>query len=105
MISQTSTPPSLTVQELRVLLAAQCPPLSMDTWWLLGTSHCHLCEQAETLIQQLQTVTPVCYQTLDIATLTEDVMTQFATSIPIILTPTSRLDYPFSVLDLQQLCE
>ena len=30
-------------------------------------------------------------------------MMDFATSIPVILTPSKRLDYPFSVMDLQQL--
>ena len=105
MTNQIPTLPSSDVHELRVHLAAQCPQLSMDTWWLLGTSHCHLCEQAEALLQQLQRVTPVCYQLLDIVTLTDEIMTSFATSIPVILTPTSRLDYPFSVLDLQRLCE
>jgi hypothetical protein len=89
--------------ECRQRLAAQCPDLDADTWWLLGTAGCHLCEVAESLIQRLQMVTPVSYQLLDIVRLTEDDMSAFATEIPVLLTPKARLNYPFSILDLQQL--
>lgn len=104
MMTPSSPPPYLSVQELRCLLIAQCPDLAADTWWLLGTSHCHLCEQAQSLIQRLQSVVPLCYQALDITTLDEETMAWFAAAIPVLLTPSSRLDYPFSVLDLQRLC-
>jgi glutaredoxin len=72
-------------------------------WWLLGTVGCHLCEVAKELLSQLSAVQVVNYRYVDIADFDEDLMMQFATTIPVILTPTQRLNYPFSVLDLQQL--
>ena len=95
--------PEKTVAQWRQHLAAQCPDLNIDTWWLLGTAGCHLCEVAEGLIQRLQTVTPVTYQRLDIIRLTDDDMAAFATKIPVLIAPNARLNYPFSILDLQQL--
>ena len=77
-------------------------PENMTKWWLLGTSGCHLCDIAEQLITQLQAVQRVTYEHVDIADFSEPLMMEFATTIPVILTPTKRLDYPFSVLDLQQ---
>jgi|26BtaG_2_1085354.scaffolds.fasta_scaffold07651_3 hypothetical protein len=92
-----------TVAQWRQDLAAQCPDLDKDTWWLLGTAGCHLCDVAAGLIQRLQTVAPITYQRLDIIRLTDDDMAAFATKIPVLLAPNARLNYPFSILDLQQL--
>ncbi|MGO2622973.1 MAG: glutaredoxin family protein [Psychrobacter sp.] len=75
----------------------------IDKWWLLGTSGCHLCDIAEQLIIQFQAVQPITYKIVDIADFDEPLMMEFATTIPVILTPTQRLNYPFSVMDLQQL--
>ena len=72
-------------------------------WWLLGTSGCHLCDIAEQIITQFQAVQPISYQKVDIADFDETLMMAFATTIPVILTPSKRLNYPFSVMDLQQL--
>ncbi|MDE4454919.1 glutaredoxin family protein [Psychrobacter sp. DAB_AL62B] len=77
--------------------------INLDKWWLLGTSGCHLCDIAEQLIIQFQAVQPIIYQHVDIADFDELLMMEFATTIPVILTPSKRLNYPFSVLDLQQL--
>lgn len=74
-----------------------------DKWWLLGTTGCHLCNEAERLIERFQAVQPIDYQKVDIADFDEVLMMQFATTIPVLLTATKRLNYPFSVLDLQQL--
>ena len=76
---------------------------NIDKWWLLGTSGCHLCDIAEQIITQFQAVQHITYEHADIADFSEPLMMEFATTIPVILTPTKRLDYPFSVLDLQQL--
>lgn len=76
---------------------------NFDNWWLLGTSGCHLCDVAEQLIKRFQAVQPIEYQYIDIADFDEDLMMQFATVIPVVLTPTQCLNYPFSVMDLQQL--
>jgi hypothetical protein len=43
------------------------------------------------------------YRTVDIADFSEPLMMEFATTIPVVLTPSARLNYPFSVLDLQRL--
>ena len=78
-------------------------PENIAKWWLLGTSGCHLCDIAEQLMTQLQAVQRITYKHVDIADFSEPLMMEFATTIPVILTPTKRLNYPFSVLDLQQL--
>jgi len=96
-----------TVAMLRARMIAASPNLgtaeNQDKWWLLGTSGCHLCDIAEQLLRQFQAVQPVSYQQVDIADFDEALMMEFATTIPVILTPSKRLNYPFSVLDLQQL--
>ena len=92
---------------LRARMIATNPNLgtaeNQDKWWLLGTSGCHLCDIAEQLLTQFQAVQPISYQHVDIAGFDESLMMEFATTIPVILTPSKRLNYPFSVLDLQQL--
>ena len=92
---------------LRARMIAANPNLgtaeNQDKWWLLGTSGCHLCDVAEQLLSQFQAVQPISYQLVDIADFDESLMMEFATMIPVILTPSKRLKYPFSVLDLQQL--
>lgn len=72
-------------------------------WWLLGTTGCHLCEVAEQLLIRFQAVEPIRYRHVDIADFDEDLMMAFATTIPVIITKNKRLNYPFSVMDLQQL--
>ncbi len=95
------------IKALRARIIETNPALGADEisdkWWLLGTSGCHLCEIAEQLMVRFQSVQPITYENVDIADFDEDLMMQFATTIPVILTPSKRLDYPFSVMDLQQL--
>ena len=93
------------ISVLRADIMAAIPNLAQhhEQWWLLGTSSCHLCEVAEQLLTRLQAVQNVTYQNVDISEFDEDLMMRFATSIPVILTKNQRLNYPFSVLDLQQL--
>lgn len=74
--------------------------LDETAWWLLGTSGCHLCEQAEHTLRLFSSVNPVTIQKVDIADFDEQLMDQFATLIPVILTPTTQINYPFSVMDL-----
>lgn len=95
------------IEVLRARVIAANPSLGIDEnsnqWWLLGTSGCHLCDIAEQIITQFQAVQPISYQHVDIADFDEALMMEFATTIPVILTPSKRLNYPFSVMDLQQL--
>ncbi len=94
------------ITALRARIAASKPQLydlQSDTWWLLGTTGCHLCDIAEQLVQRFQAVQPIDIEHIDIADFDDDLMMHFATSIPVLLAPSKRLDYPFSVMDLQQL--
>lgn len=95
------------IQTLRADIIQAVPSLNSaehhDQWWLLGTSGCHLCGDAENTLLRLQAVQPFSYQNVDIADFDETLMLAFATHIPVLLTPYKRLDWPFSVLDLQRL--
>lgn len=95
------------ISKLRASIIAVTPALgtaeNQHQWWLLGTSGCHLCDIAEQLLTQFQAVQPISYQPVDIADFNETLMMQFASTIPVVLTPSARLNYPFSVLDLQRL--
>jgi len=95
------------IEVLRARVIAASPSLNSaknnNQWWLLGTSGCHLCDIAKQIITQFQAVQPISYQNVDIADFDEVLMMEFATTIPVILTSTKRLNYPFSVMDLQQL--
>ncbi len=95
------------IKELRARIIEAAPnlnnPEAQREWWLLGTSGCHLCHDAEKLMTRFQAVQPISYQHVDIADFNESLMMEFATTIPVLLTNTKRLHHPFSVLDLQQL--
>lgn len=95
------------IEKLRQDIMSQMPRLNgiekRHRWWLLSTAGCHLCDVAQALLAHFSAVEPIEYEYIDIANFDESLMMQFATTIPIILTPTQRLNYPFSVLDLQQL--
>lgn len=95
------------IPKLRASIVAVTPALGtaekQNQWWLLGTSGCHLCDVAEQLLAQFQAVQPISYQPVDIADFNEALMMQFSSTIPVVLTPSARLNYPFSVLDLQRL--
>lgn len=78
------------------------PHAAQYTWLLLGTKGCHLCDEADNMLRLFTSVTPVKVSKVDIADFEEKFMMQFATIIPVILTPTQQLNYPFSVVDLQQ---
>lgn len=71
-----------------------------DIWQLYGTLGCHLCEIAESLLLQAQAVADICWQSIDIADLPEAQMLAFADKIPVLVTPTKTLYYPFSIMDI-----
>ncbi|MEO6698931.1 MAG: glutaredoxin family protein [Paraperlucidibaca sp.] len=69
---------------------------------LLGTVGCHLCDDAERVLQQLSLVRPVSWQHIDIA-LDETLCEQFAEHIPVLRLSTGDYVYwPFSVLDIER---
>ena len=72
-------------------------------WWLLGTSGCHLCDQAQEMLRLFSGIYSIQYQVIDIADFDETLMMQFADKIPVLLTPSSAICYPFTLADLQQL--
>ena len=77
--------------------------LNEADWWLLGTSGCHLCDQAQEMLRLFSGIYNVNYQSIDIADFDETLMLQFADKIPVLLTPSAGLCYPFTLADLQQL--
>lgn len=70
------------------------------TWFLLGTVGCHLCDEAENTLRLFSSVNPIAIIKVDIADFDEAFMMHFATLIPVVLTPSRQLNYPFSVVDL-----
>ena len=67
---------------------------------LLGTSACHLCEQAEELLQQLD----IAYEKIDIAE-QEQWQERYAIKIPVLLISEEQreLCWPFTLEDIQAL--
>ena len=67
---------------------------------LLGTSACHLCEQAEDLLQQLNVV----YQKIDIAE-HEQWQARYAIKIPVLIKSECQqeLCWPFAIEDIKAL--
>ena len=65
---------------------------------LLGTSACHLCEQAEDLLKN----TKIAYQKIDIAD-QEQWQERYAIKIPVLLDMENQqeLCWPFSIKDIQ----
>jgi hypothetical protein len=69
---------------------------------LLGTVGCHLCDDAERMLQQLSLVRPVRWQNVDIA-LNDALCEAFAEQIPVLRLSTGAcLFWPFSVLDIER---
>ncbi|WP_227679888.1 glutaredoxin family protein [Psychrobacter frigidicola] len=105
--TSTAMPNNDNIKALRARIINAVPnfnkPEYHGEWWLLGTPGCHLCTDAEKLLTRFQAVQPISYQHIDIADFNETLMMEFATTIPVLLTPYRRLNYPFSVMDLQQL--
>lgn len=70
---------------------------------LLGTRGCHLCDQAELLLQQAGAARALSWQYCDIA-LDEDLVVRYGSRIPVLLAADGReLCWPFSLLDILSL--
>lgn len=78
-------------------------PVNTQQWQLYGTLGCHLCELAEQLLQQAQAVADIRWEKVDIVDLPEQQMLVFADRIPVLVTPTRTLYYPFSIMDIMAL--
>lgn len=72
------------------------------TWQLYGTLGCHLCEQAEQLLQQFADTRAIAWVLVDIAELPEPQMQALAMQIPVLTTKHRRLNWPFSLADVMQ---
>lgn len=71
---------------------------------LLGTLGCHLCDDAERVLEQLSVVRPVTWRSVDIA-YDESLCQQFATAIPVLRHANGDcLYWPFSLLDCERFC-
>lgn len=69
---------------------------------LYSTSHCHLCEKAESFLQSIKTFHPISWEVKEIFD-DEQLFTRYETSIPVIrrLDTAAELAWPFSELDLK----
>ncbi|MBE9578059.1 MULTISPECIES: glutaredoxin family protein [Moraxella] len=70
-------------------------------WYLLGTDGCHLCHASHALLTQAQAMNPhmPAIHVLDLAG-SEELIDHLGTLIPILITPTHLLCYPFGVMDV-----
>ncbi len=67
---------------------------------LYGTKGCHLCDDAELLLKQVQAVVSFIWQYVDIA-LDERLIENYGIRIPVLKKePTLELSWPFSLLDV-----
>ncbi|USZ15157.1 hypothetical protein NGM44_01815 [Moraxella sp. FZFQ2102] len=91
-------------QEL--LTCLQVDDIRDDTWYLIGTDGCHLCQDAQTWLGfVLKTVTPSpALIRLEIMN-TQDItlLDSLGKYLPILITPNQLLCYPFSVMDVQRI--
>lgn len=70
---------------------------------LYGTTGCHLCDQAEALLQTAAGARALAWRYVDIA-LDDALVARYGTRIPVLCTPDGReLDWPFSLLDILRL--
>lgn len=79
------------------------PTNSSQDWYLIGTDGCHLCDNINTLLAQISSSNTLPnYHTLDIthANDAEILINHIGTMIPLLLTPTRLLCYPFGVMDI-----
>lgn len=76
------------------------------TWYLLGTDGCHLCQDAQTwmsFVLKTQPNPPTLARLEIMNTKDITLLDTLGKYIPILITPTKLLCYPFSVMDINQL--
>lgn len=70
---------------------------------LYGTTGCHLCDQAEALLQQAARARAIEWRYVDIA-LDDALVAQYGPRIPVLLSAGGQeLGWPFSLLDILRL--
>lgn len=79
------------------------PTNNSQDWYLIGTDGCHLCDNINTLLAQISSNTTLpSHHILDIthANDAETLIKHIGVMIPLLLTPTRLLCYPFGVMDI-----
>ena len=75
-------------------------PDNLMVFVLYGTKGCHLCDDAEVMLKQVQAVVPFAWQYVDIA-LDERLVENYGIRIPVLKKqPEQELSWPFSLLDV-----
>lgn len=70
---------------------------------LYGTQGCHLCDEAELLLQKAAAARRLEWQYVDIA-LDDALVSRYGERIPVLIAPDGReLGWPFSLLDILRL--
>ena len=73
------------------------------SWQLYGTRQCHLCEQAELLLQQAAAAFPIRWSPVDINELPAEHYARLEQRIPVLSTPQGELQWPFGLPDIARL--
>ncbi len=79
----------------------QLPIEMCDTWWLIATDGCHLCDEVLAHCQMAaMTVDIPKITVIDVMDFDESVIESLAIHIPILISFDKMLVYPFGVLDV-----
>ena len=74
--------------------------LDRGDWVILGTDCCSLCEVASHMLSNLQMARPVRITEIDVMDLPAEIYTQYYFRIPVLITHTSELNWPFNLVEL-----
>lgn len=77
-----------------------------NDWYLIGTDGCHLCDEVYALLSQVGRIRPLPFvHRVDVMNADELVIETLGVVIPILVTPTRLLCYPFGVMDIMTLTD
>lgn len=74
--------------------------LDRGHWVILGTDCCTLCDVASSMLSSLQMARPVRITQIDVMELPPEIYTQYYFRIPVLITHTSELNWPFNLVEL-----
>ncbi len=79
-----------------------CQSTPTQDWYLIGTDGCHLCHLSHTLLTQTKAIHPNMpnFYELDLMDADGELIEHLGSLIPILITPTALLCYPFGVMDI-----